>query len=97
MKGPKQTAWVLLLYQEKELIRINTDELTQEQSAQDQETSFFISNTDSRQQYAKTLQNALNAGMIFPEVEINFDSLEVYRLVDYSEKENAGISHTTWN
>ena len=35
--------------------------------------------------------------MIFPEVEINFDSLEFYRLVDYSEKENAGISHTTWN
>lgn len=79
------------------MIRINTDELTQEQSAQDQETSFFISNTDSRQQYAKTLQNALNAGMIFPEVEINFEPLDVYRLVDYSEKENAGISHTTWN
>ena len=85
------------LYPEKELIRINTNELTQEQEAQAQETSFFISNTDSRQQYAKTLQNALNAGMIFPEVEINFDSLEVYRLVDYSEKENAGKSHTTWN
>ena len=45
----------------------------------------------------KTLQNALNAGMIFPEVEINFDSLEVYRLVDCSEKENAGISRATWN
>ena len=74
------------LYPEKELIRINTNELTQEQEAQAQETSFFISNTDSRQKYAKTLQNALNAGMIFPEVEINFDSLEVYRLVDYSEK-----------
>lgn len=79
------------------MIHINTDELTQEQSAQAQETSFFINNTDSRQQYVKTLQNALNAGMFFPEVEINFDSLEVYRLVDYSEKENAGISHTTWN
>lgn len=79
------------------MICINTDELTQEQEAQAQETSFFISNTDSRQQYAKTLQNALNAGMIFPEVEINFDSLEVYRLVDYSEKENAWISHTTLN
>lgn len=97
MKGPKQTAWVLLLYQKKELIRINTDELTQEQSAQDQETSFFISNTDSRQQYAKTLQNALNAGMFFPEAEINIEPLEVYRLVDYSEKENAWISHTTLN
>jgi hypothetical protein len=79
------------------LIRINTNELTQEQEAQAQETSFFISNTDSRQQYAKTLQNALNAGMIFPEAEINIEPLEVYRLVDYSEKENAGKSHTTWN
>lgn len=79
------------------MIRINTNELTQEQEAQAQETSFFISNTDSRQQYAKTLQNALNAGMIFPEAEINFEPLEVYRLVDYSEKENAGKSHTTWN
>lgn len=79
------------------MIRINTNELTQEQEAQAQETSFFISNTDSRQQYAKTLQNALNAGMIFPEAEINIEPLEVYRLVDYSEKENAGISHTTWN
>lgn len=85
------------LYPEKELIRINTNELTQEQEAQAQETSFFISNTDSRQQYAKTLQNALNAGMIFPEAEINIEPLEVYRLVDYSEKENAGKSHTTWN
>lgn len=85
------------LYPEKELIRINTDELTQEQSAQAQETSFFISNTDSRQQYAKTLQNALNAGMFFPEAEINIEPLEVYRIVDYSEKENAGISRTTWN
>ena len=27
--------------------------------------------------------------MIFPEAEINFEPLEVYRLVDYSEKENA--------
>ena len=79
------------------MIRINTNELTQEQEAQAQETSFFISNTDSRQQYAKTLQNALNAGMIFPEAEINFEPLEVYRLDDYSEKENAGKSHTTWN
>lgn len=79
------------------MICINTDELTQEQEAQAQETSFFISNTDSRQQYAKTLQNALNAGMIFPEAEINIEPLEVYRLVDYSEKENAGKSHTTWN
>lgn len=79
------------------MIRINTNELTQEQEAQAQETSFFISNTDSRQQYAKTLQNALNAGMIFPEAEINIEPLEVYRLVDYSEKENAGKSHTTWN
>ena len=35
--------------------------------------------------------------MIFPEAEINFEPLEVYRLVDYSEKENAGKSHTTWN
>ena len=69
----------------------------QEQEAQAQETSFFISNTDSRQKYAKTLQNALNAGMIFPEAEINIEPLEVYRLVDYSEKENAGKSHTTWN
>lgn len=68
-----------------------------EQEAQAQETSFFISNTDSRQKYAKTLQNALNAGMIFPEAEINIEPLEVYRLVDYSEKENAGKSHTTWN
>ena len=68
-----------------------------EQEAQAQETSFFISNTYSRQQYAKTLQNALNAGMIFPEAEINIEPLEVYRLVDYSEKENAGKSHTTWN
>lgn len=48
-------------------------------------------------QYAKILQNALNARMFFPEAEINFEPLEVYRLVDYSEKENAGISHTTWN
>lgn len=79
------------------MIRINTDELVQEQSAQAQETSFFISNTDSRQQYVKTLQNALNAGMFFPEAEINIEPLEVYRLVDYSEKENAGKSHTTWN
>ena len=59
--------------------------------------NIFSSDIDSQLQYARTLQNALNAGMIFPEVEINFDSLEVYRLVDYSEKENAGISHTTWN
>lgn len=79
------------------MICINTDELTQEQSAQAQETSFFISNTDSRQQYAKILQNALNARMFFPEAEINFEPLEVYRLVDYSEKENAGISRATWN
>ena len=79
-----------------------TDKFTKQhykgsQSAQAQETSFFNSNTDSRQQYAKTLQNALNAGMIFPEAEINFEPLEVYRLVDYSEKENAGISRATWN
>ena len=33
----------------------------QEQEAQAQETSFFISNTDSRQKYAKTLQNALRS------------------------------------
>ena len=79
------------------MIHINTNELKQEQEAQAQETSFFISNTDSRQKYAKTLQNALNAGMIFPEAEINIEPLEVYRLVDYSEKENAGKSHTTWN
>ncbi|MFR8775523.1 MAG: hypothetical protein ACLVFU_06625 [Eggerthellaceae bacterium] len=79
------------------MIHINTNELMQEQEAQAQETSFFISNTDSRQKYAKTLQNALNAGMIFPEAEINIEPLEVYRLVDYSEKENAGKSHTTWN
>lgn len=68
------------------MIRINTNELTQEQEAQAQETSFFISNTDSRQKYAKTLQNAFNAGMFFPEAEINIEPLEVYRLVDYSEK-----------
>ena len=35
--------------------------------------------------------------MFFPEAEINFEPLEVYRLVDYSEKENAGISRATWN
>lgn len=98
-KGPQVAVLEVFsyTYKEKELICINTDELTQEQSAQAQETSFFISNTDSRQQYAKILQNALNARMFFPEAEINFEPLEVYRLVDYSEKENAGISRATWN